>query len=255
MSAIQSGDLPVVSGQYLCAPTVYAPASQSLLVAGSPTLTQLGLSTTVAAGSTGGVISSVATWANPSGGVLDVASTNGFTASGTAWVSASGPSVAVVTYTGTAATTLTGCAYVSGSAAGTVSTGGIVAVDSTVSQVSTGAFTAPPSGSVVVTATFVTEISAASTGAAFGLLAHGGSTVYGDLFTWRDSAALTSRPAHLAFYVTSGLTPGTTYTFDLGAAAVSGDWVGVTAIGQSTNTPTLTAAGYGGPVTMTVQAV
>ena len=96
--------------------------------------------------------------------------------------------------------------------------------------------------------------SAASVGAAFGLLGHGGSTVYGDLFTWRDTSATTARPVSLAFYVT-GLTAGSNYNFDLAAAALSTDWVEVQAIGQSTASPTLTSGGYGGPVTMTVQAV
>ena len=84
-------------------------------------------STTVAAGSNTGEISTVAAWAFPSAGVLAVASSAQFPAGGgTVTVAASGPTTAIVTYTGTAAGQLTGCAYVSGSATGTVSTGGAV---------------------------------------------------------------------------------------------------------------------------------
>ena len=84
--------------------------------------------TAVASGSNGGEISTVASWANPSGGVLDVASTTGFTSTGgTLNVAASGATVAVITYGGITGTSFTGCAYVSGSATGTVATGGVVA--------------------------------------------------------------------------------------------------------------------------------
>ena len=40
------------------------------------------------------------TWSSPSAGVLDVASTTGLPTSGTVWVAATGTSIAVVTYTG-----------------------------------------------------------------------------------------------------------------------------------------------------------
>jgi hypothetical protein len=84
-------------------------------------------STTVAAGSNGGEISQIATWAHPSAGVLDVASAADMSPTGgTINVAASGSTTAVVTYTGVSGNSLTGCAYVSGSATGTVSTGGAV---------------------------------------------------------------------------------------------------------------------------------
>ena len=85
------------------------------------------LATTVASGSNGGEISTIASWSNPSAGVLDVASIPANTpTSGTLTVAASGSTTAVVTYTGISGNSFTGCAYVSGSATGTVATGGAV---------------------------------------------------------------------------------------------------------------------------------
>lgn len=84
---------------------------------------------TVAAGSTGGEISTIATWGATYGGngVLAVANGAVFSATGgTLNVAASGSTTAVVTFTGVSGNTLTGCAYVSGSATGTVATGGAV---------------------------------------------------------------------------------------------------------------------------------
>ena len=83
-----------------------------------------GSNTTVAAGSNGGEISTVASWAHPSAGVLDVVSTTGFPASGALLIQASGSTVATITYTGTSGgNSFTGCTYQSGSATGTVSVG------------------------------------------------------------------------------------------------------------------------------------
>lgn len=88
--------------------------------------------TTVAAGSNGGEISTIASWGSGFGGngVLDVASTTGYPTSGTIYVAASGSTIAKVTYTGITTTSFTGCAYVSGSATGTVATGGVVSMTS-----------------------------------------------------------------------------------------------------------------------------
>jgi hypothetical protein len=80
--------------------------------------------TTVASGSNGGTITGIASWGNPSAGVLDVALVTGFPTSGTVTVATS-TTPALVSYTGTAAGQLTGCAYVSGGT-GTVATGGAV---------------------------------------------------------------------------------------------------------------------------------
>jgi hypothetical protein len=117
----------IVSGQFLCAPMLYAPTGQVLLVTTSQSFAALNVAaTTVASGSNGGEISNVAAWSSPSAGVLDVATTTGWPTSGTVNVAASGATTAVVNYTGTAAGQLTGCSYVSGSPTGTVSTGGAV---------------------------------------------------------------------------------------------------------------------------------
>jgi hypothetical protein len=83
-----------------------------------------GVGTTIAAGSNGGEISTIASWSSPSAGVLAVASAGSFSSGGgTAYVIASGSTVGVITYSGTAVGQLTGCAYVSGSPTGTVATG------------------------------------------------------------------------------------------------------------------------------------
>ena len=87
--------------------------------------------TTVASGSSGGEISTIASWSSPSAGVLAVASTAGFPGTGTFLVAASGPTIAVVAYTGISGNTFTGCTYGSGSATGTVSTGGAVNLEVT----------------------------------------------------------------------------------------------------------------------------
>lgn len=87
-----------------------------------------GIGTTVASGSNGGSIASIASWSHPSAGVLDVASATGYPASGALLVEVSGGNtVAIVTYTGISGNSFTGCTYVTGSATGTVSTGGWVA--------------------------------------------------------------------------------------------------------------------------------
>jgi hypothetical protein len=126
-------------------PTQYAPIGSGLVLisvvgyAGTNTATaglNVGLrygpaaapnadATTVAAGSNGGEISTIASWTSPSAGVLDVASTTGWATSGFFWVPTSS-TIAKCSYTGTTPTSLTGCAYVGGSATGTISTAGAV---------------------------------------------------------------------------------------------------------------------------------
>lgn len=85
-----------------------------------------GAATTVASGSNGGTIANIASWSNPSAGVLDVASTTGYATSGTIWVANSGTSAAQISYTGKATGQFTGCTFVAGVSTGTVSTGGAV---------------------------------------------------------------------------------------------------------------------------------
>jgi hypothetical protein len=120
-------------------------------------------------------------------------------------------------------------------------------------SVNTGSFIAPASGSVVVTATCVLECSAAAA-AAVGLIAHGGSTVYGDIPIFLDSA--TNIPRHYAFqFIVTGLTPGSSYNFDLAGCMTATDTMTILATGQSSSTPALTSGSRGGPVTMIVQAI
>lgn len=244
------------SGEYLCGPISYAPSAQASLAVSTTTLAAFsGSASTVAAGSNGGEISTIATWGATFGGngVLDVANGSLFPAGGgTVTVAASGSTTAVVTYTGVSGNSLTGCAYVSGSATGTVATGGAVTLTS--AAASTGSFTAPVSGLVVVTASFVVEVSAA-VAFAIGLLSHGGSTPYGEVFQFNDSAAsATPRSATLAWLV--AVTPGASFAgFDLAGCATSTFTATILAIGQSTTTPVLGTGDRGSAVLMAVQAV
>lgn len=235
----------VVSGQYLAAPTQYAPGSQTTKATPSPT--------TVAAGSNGGEISTIASWASPSAGVLDVASTTGWPTSGTVNVAASGSTTAVVTYTGITGSSLTGCGYVSGSATGTVATGGAVdltspaAFDSGV--ICTPAFPAPPSGNVVITVNCGMQASAGGAIGVLALAAVGAVTpLYGDPYSVQLSGTTTLDSVTAKFLVT-GLTPGTSYQFDLLGAAQSGDTVSIIAFSAGSATT------KGAPVTFEVQAV
>src|ERR1700685_2482892 len=69
-------------------------------------------------------------------------------------------------------------------------------------NVNTGNFSAPPSGSVVVTASFVMEQSAAA-GGAIGLAAHGTVTpILSAEWIFQDSAANIPRPYSIPFVVT-----------------------------------------------------
>ena len=105
---------------------------------GQPVINTLaGPSTTIAAGSSGGKISNIATWSSPSAGVLKVASTAGFGNSGRSgqlWVQCDDHTVARINYHanvadgttfGSAGTKVT---YIDGSPNGTVSAGNFVAV-------------------------------------------------------------------------------------------------------------------------------
>ena len=133
----------------------------------------------------------------------------------------------------------------------TISSTTFAAVSS--SNINTGSFTAPASGAVVVTTTFQAAVSTNADYCAFGLCAHGTVTpMIGYTEVVRPNASLTS--ISLSFIVT-GLTPGSSYNFDLMAAVQSGISLYVIAIGNSSTTPTLSSAGQGAPVTMTVQAV
>ena len=236
---------------FLCAPVTYAPASRTVCnVTGTTMAAFTPPATTVASGSNGGEISTIASWSSPSAGVLDVASAASFPSSGTITVAASGATTAIVTYTGTAAGQLTGCAYVSGSASGTVSTGGAVTLTSSVAF--TGPFTAPASGSVTVTCSCVSAMTAAAF-ANVALAAHGTVTpLVSNVITWDDQSSLNGRPTSFVFLVT-GLTPGTSYNFDLvGASGTSADAVDILAIASTSTTG---AAANQAPILMTVQAV
>lgn len=128
----------------------------------------------------------------------------------------------------------------------TVASTTLAAVSS--ANVNTGSFTAPVSGSVVVEAQAV-EFNSAGANTAYALAAHGTVTpVVGNAAVFGSSTA--GRPRPVKFLVT-GLTPGTSYNFDLLFACASGTTT-VAALGTTSTTPTGTV---GGPVVMTVQAV
>jgi hypothetical protein len=241
---------------FLCAPTVYAPASQtSLTVIGQVMAPFVSEATTVAAGSNGGEISTIASWSSPSAGVLDVASTAGFPSSGTLFVAASGTTVAIVTYTGTAGgNQFTGCAYVSGSASGTVATGGAVGLAAgAASLVNTGSFTAPASGEVMVTVTFVGLGASSANIVGLGLAATGTVTpMVTNVETTTADGGAAQIPWTIRFLVT-GLNPGTSYDFDLVGCVTAGGSFKVVAQGQTSTA--LSSGSTGGPAIMTVQAI
>jgi len=252
----QNGQYITTAGRFLCTPTSYAPASQVPIATLAQSMASLNAAaTTVGSGSNGGTISGIAAWGTPGAGQLSVASTAGWPTAGTINVAASGPTTAVVTYTGITASTLTGCAYVSGSPSGTVSTGGAVTLTSPTPSVSTGSFTAPASGSVIVTASFLGQITASGSETAFGLCAHGTITpMVCPNVTIKAAGSASPIPNTIPFLVTS-LTPGTSYNFDLMFSTASGSTYTIYAIGSTSTSPGFATSNLGGPVIMTVQAV
>jgi peptidoglycan/xylan/chitin deacetylase (PgdA/CDA1 family) len=247
-SATQAPSFNTVSGQML-AVNQWAPGSQT--GAAYP------IATTVASGSNGGEISTIATWGGTYGGngVLDVAANSTYPTSGTLNVAASGSTTAVITYTGTSAgTSFTGCVYVSGSATGTLTTGGAVALVSfaplSSANVNTGNFIAPPSGNILVTASF-TGKAASGVFNSFALAAHGTLSPLSN--QWQlDDVTSDAQFKHCEWYIT-GLTNGSTYNYDL--MCCSSGAYDIYAIGETSATPNLTGSNQGSPVVMTVRAV
>lgn len=237
-----------ISGQYVVAPSSYAPATLVAFSTASATMGALTVpATTVAAGSNGGTISGIAAWGTPGAGQLAVATSTNWPPSGTVNVAASGPTTAIVTYTGISAGLLTGCVYVSGSPVGTVATGGAVTLTSL--YASTGAFTAPASGNVIVTASFTANVGA-SVAFSVGLAAHGTVTpMVCNSFTYADATASETRLYTAVFYVT-GLTGSN--NFDLLSSVAGANTLTIRALGSTSTTPTGTV---GGPITLTVSAV
>ena len=122
------------------------------------------------------------------------------------------------------------------------------------SSVNTGSFVAPASGSVVVTATFSPGMSVAANQCAVGLADHSTTNMRGNVSAMELSSVSNIVPVSIEFLVT-GLTPGSSYNFDLMGCCTSTDTLTIYAIGVSTTTPALNSGGRGGPVTMTVQEV
>lgn len=106
---------------------LYDPTTPAITTAVSSAATGNGkATTTLLVASNGGVIATIATWANPAPGSLAVTSTTGFSATGgTALVVTAGPvGVAYIAYTSIDATHLLGCTFIGGTGgAATVATG------------------------------------------------------------------------------------------------------------------------------------
>lgn len=101
----------------------------NIITVGARYGTVAGAATTVAAGSNGAAqISTIASWSQPSSGVLDVASTAGYAASGTIWVATSSQAaqISYTSITGGGTPSFNGCAFVAGTGSGTVSTSNVV---------------------------------------------------------------------------------------------------------------------------------
>jgi hypothetical protein len=122
-------------------------------------------------------------------------------------------------------------------------------------SVNTGSFTAPASGSVLVRVSYIGIASVASMFTAIGLAAHGTVTPIVGVLAETEQSSAGAVLAAVHEYLVTGLTPGTSYNFDLVGACTSGDTFSILAMGQTSTTPTLGTGGRGGPVTMTVQGV
>jgi hypothetical protein len=118
--------------------------------------------------------------------------------------------------------------------------------------VNTGAFTAPPSGSVLVQATFVVTEATAATVIGFALAAHGTVTPLVADAWQRTPANQSVNDVQVVPFVVTGLTAGTSYTFDLLFASTTQT---LTIKSQAFTGTTLTATTEGGPIIMTVQAI
>jgi hypothetical protein len=109
---------------------VFTATAAALITAGLRYGTYAGPATTVAAGSNGAAqISTIASWAQPSAGVLDVASTAGYAATGTIWVATNGQAaqISYTSVTGGGTPSFNGCAYVAGTGTATIATNNTVA--------------------------------------------------------------------------------------------------------------------------------
>jgi hypothetical protein len=121
-------------------------------------------------------------------------------------------------------------------------------------NVNTGSFTAPASGAVVVTSSFVAEVSSVAFVVGFGLCQHGTTTpMIGNSVITKLAVAAQAQPVTTTFLVNS-LTSGSAYTFDLMYATAGGS-VSVLAFANTSTAPTLGTLTTGAPVTMTVQGV
>jgi hypothetical protein len=111
-----------------------------------------GGTSTIASGSTGGDITTIASWSKPSAGVLDVASSTGYVVGSLVKVTGltGGVGYAEIAFTGTAAGQLTGCTLVNGS--GTTATGN-PAVQSQTAAIIAAQQAAQPSNQVVANIT------------------------------------------------------------------------------------------------------
>ena len=136
----------------------------------------------------------------------------------------------------------------------TLTTSGTAFAAMSSTNVNTGNFIAPPSGSVVVTASFVGQVSSSGNAVAYGLCAHGSvSPLFG--YVVEEKQPVSTQPyAHSIPFPVPGLAAGT-YNFDLMVAVQGGGTASVFAFGQTGTPPTLGNAGVGAPVVMTVQAV
>jgi hypothetical protein len=135
----------------------------------------------------------------------------------------------------------------------TTTTQTFAAVDTGV--VCTNPFTAPGSGTVIVGAYLVADVATAGSFAVFCLCAKGTVTpVAGTIQQIQIAGVTDPAPVPLKFYV-SGLTPGTSYQFDLIFATATGQTLKVIANGLSTTTPTFGPLNNGAPVIMTVTGV
>lgn len=121
--------------------------------------------------------------------------------------------------------------------------------------IGTQPFTAPPSGNVLVTVNCMITTTGGGVFVAMFLSPNGSATtVSSDIIQYESPSAGFAPQQAFPFYLT-GLTPGTTYNFDLLGSATSGQAGTIVAFTQTVTPPLLGVTDRGGPVIITVTAL
>jgi hypothetical protein len=121
--------------------------------------------------------------------------------------------------------------------------------------IATQPFTAPPSGNVLVTVNCMITTTGGGVFVAMFLSPHGSATTVSSDIIQYESPSAGFAPQQAFPFMLTGLTPGTSYNYDLLGSATSGQAGTIVAFTQTTSPPALGVTDRGGPVVITVQAV